>query len=73
VTGANYLAPDGYRYGVQWRDGSVANRWNGRTQADRARQYLADVIAQQLADVGRHDVLVLVRRRSDADPWEPVA
>ena len=30
---ANYLAPDGYRYGVMFNDGSVSERWNGEDPA----------------------------------------
>lgn len=37
----NRYAPDGYRYGVMFNDGSVTNRWNGHSQRERAERYLA--------------------------------
>ena len=34
----NFYAPDGYRYGVMFADGSVRNIWNGKTQRQRAEE-----------------------------------
>lgn len=31
-----------YQYGVAFADGSIARRWNGSTQEQRAREYAAD-------------------------------
>lgn len=61
---ANQLAPDGWRYGVRFNDGSVLECWNGRTQRQRAEEFMRAVVAEQLASVGRHDTLTLVRRRA---------
>ena len=59
-------APDGYQYGVRFMDGSVAARWNGRTQRQRAEEYLA-----YLREEYSPDRFSLVRRRPDG-PWEAV-
>ena len=68
---ANYLAPDGYRYGVMFQDGSVADRWNGRTQRERCAAYAREVVADQEARVGRHDHITVARRRPH-ETWERV-
>ena len=69
---ANYLAPDGYRYGVMFTDGSVAEYWNGRTQRERAEEYAAKVVADQTAwSGGRHDHITLARQRP-GEPWTRV-
>lgn len=68
---SNELAPDGYRYGVMFGDGSVAERWNGRTQRDRAAAYAEGVVAEHLEQWGRADRVTLARRRP-GQPWERV-
>lgn len=65
---ANYLAADGYRYGVRFQDGSVSSNWNGRTQRERAEEALAWWCEKYPRDA-RH--LVLVRWRPGGS-WEPV-
>lgn len=60
----NYVAPDGYRYGVQFTDGSVRHVWNGRTQ----RQH-AESEADRLARLYTPDCIVAVRRVPGQD-WE---
>jgi hypothetical protein len=35
----NAFAPDGFRYGVMFSDGSVREHWNGRTQRGHAEAY----------------------------------
>jgi hypothetical protein len=73
--GAMITAPDGYQYGVRFTDGSVAARWSGRTQCQRAEEYLERVLALQRAWIAESgydrepDRLVLVRRRP-GEPWE---
>jgi hypothetical protein len=53
----NYFAPDGYRYGVMFGDGSIRTRWNGRTQRERAEEEAA-----ALAVTYYPDTYVVVRR-----------
>ena len=67
----NYLAPDGYRYGVMFNDGSVAERWTGRTQRERAEDYARRVVAAQMDWCGRHDHITLARHLP-GEPWERV-
>jgi hypothetical protein len=38
---SNHYAPDGYRYGVMFYDGSVRHIWNGKTQRQRAEEEAA--------------------------------
>lgn len=61
----NYVAPDGYRYGVMFGDGSVAHYWNGRTQRERAEEFLVDVSTRWPRDATRY---ALVRCRP-GEPW----
>lgn len=74
----NQLAPDGYRYGVMFNDGSVAERWNGRTQRERAQEYAAAVVARQIAYIAerqldwQHDNITLARRLPNGR-WERVS
>lgn len=68
---AQLLAPDGYRYGVQFTDGTVTDRWMGPTQRQRAFEFIEAKRIQQEAEAGRHDDLRLVRRRLD-EVWEEV-
>ena len=51
-------APDGYQYGVRYRDGSIAHGWNGRTQLDRAQEHI--FVHAKIYGGAR---LTLVRRR----------
>ena len=69
----NYLAPDGYRYGVMFNDGSVSEIWNGRTQRERATEEVARLAAEHSRD---HITLARMRpgeawARTDTDggPW----
>lgn len=39
-----WAAPDGYRYGVMFSDGSIRQAWNGRTQ-----RLHAEIVAERLA------------------------
>lgn len=54
-----------WQYGVMFHDGSVARRWNGHTQEQRAREELARCKAEYPGDNIR-----LVRRL--IGPWEQV-
>lgn len=63
---ANYLAPDGYRYGVMYNDGSVGEWFNGRTQRERAAA-LAAADAVEFAP----DNITLARKRPGGR-WERV-
>lgn len=71
---ANHVAPDGYRYGVMFNDGSVVDYWNGRTQRQQAEEHAAKWSAearewangQWLIDPHR------VVRRMPGGPWEVV-
>lgn len=63
---ANYVAPDGYRYGVMFNDGSVTERWNGHTQRQRAELH-----AWLWALLYKPDNITLARRLPDG-PWERV-
>lgn len=67
----NYWAPDGYRYGVMFDDGSIADLWNGRTQRERAEQYLADTVTFLTDSLGRppRDRITLARMKL-GEPWE---
>lgn len=62
----NYLAPDGYRYGVMFNDGSVLDRWNGRTQRERASE-AAERWAREFAPDN-----ITVARRRHGEPWTRV-
>jgi hypothetical protein len=62
----NRYAPDGYRYGVMFDDGSVAHRWNGATQRERAESYLA-----QMLELFPGDNITLARARPDGT-WKRV-
>lgn len=67
----NYWAPDGYRYGVMFDDGAVADLWNGSTQRERAEEYLAKTLAFVSNALHRpsRDRITLARMRS-GEPWE---
>lgn len=62
----NYYAPDGWRYGVMFGDGSVASYWNGRTQREHASEF-----AEDTARTYAPDRITLARRRPPG-PWERV-
>lgn len=76
MTASNYLAPDGFRYGIRFRDGSVASWWNGRTQRRRVFDAIEEWRARALAGPFARNYLpndhLVVRRRSPDDPWEVV-
>lgn len=55
-------------YGVQFGDGSVAHRWNGRTERQRAEEYLA-----YLRELYAPDRFTLVYRAAPGSPWVPVS
>ena len=59
------LAPDGYRYGIRFVDGSISERWNGSTQRERVEEE-----AGRMATLYSRDRIYPVRRRPDG-PWEP--
>ena len=63
----NYYAPDGYRYGVMYHDGSVSSRWNGATQRQQAERQAAED-----ARTYHPDDITLVRHESGG-AWERVA
>lgn len=74
----NTFAPDGYRYGVMFSDGSVAQRWCGDTQRQRAEAYRDEVLADQRAWLAKFsrsrrepDHITLARWRP-GEPWERV-
>lgn len=54
-------ALDGYQYGAMFEDGSVARRWNGRTQRRKVEEYIHEQCPHCL----------LVRRRPGGE-WEEV-
>lgn len=60
----NYAAPDGFRYGVMFNDGSVMTVWNGRTQRQRAEE-----AARECATRWKRDRIVAVRKVV-AGPWQ---
>ena len=64
---ANLYAPDGYRYGVRYHDGSIATLFTGSTQRRRAEEKAQDV---------RHrfpgDEISVVRRARGSSIWEPL-
>jgi hypothetical protein len=62
----NYLAPDGYRYGVMFSDGSVSERWNGRTQREQAQRDADDAAREYAPD------RITLARRKPGEPWERV-
>lgn len=74
MVASNYWAPDGYRYGVMYADGSVAARWSGRTQRARAQENLEQVIADLTAWLGRppRDLITLARCQP-GEPWERIS
>lgn len=65
----NQYDAEGYRYGVQFSDGGVADYWNGRTQRQRAAAYLAELFTRYQRS--RPDDYALVRRRPGGR-WEKV-
>jgi hypothetical protein len=72
----NFYAPDGYRYGVRHRDGSVSDRWNGSTQLARARQardaWQREALAGPFAANYMSGDLLIVRQRAGSPTWEVV-
>lgn len=60
------LAPDGYQYGVMFSDGSVWDRWNGRTQRERAAATAAILRDQYPPDN------ITLARRLPGQSWERV-
>jgi uncharacterized protein YodC (DUF2158 family) len=72
---SNYYAPDGFRYGMRFRDGSVAEWWNGRTQRARAfeaaNRYTAEALDSPFAKHYRSGEYLVVRR-SPGGPWHVV-
>lgn len=66
---------DGYQYGVRFHDGSVKSTWNGRTQRQRAEEFITESYAWvwSVRPAGNFiDRFVLVRRRPE-EPWEVVS
>ena len=64
----NLTAPDGYQYGVRFEsDGTVASRWTGRTQRERAQAE-----RDRLSDAFAPDRFTLVRRVPGSG-WETAA
>lgn len=57
----NTYAPDGYRYGAMFTDGSVAHWWNGRTQRARVEEFIE-----------RNPYCLLVRRGESDETWVEV-
>lgn len=77
---SNYFAEDGYRYGVMFNDGSVAEYWNGKTQRYHAEAYLAKVLEEHRLWREHHpspdpnympDHITLARARL-GQPWERI-
>lgn len=66
MTMANWVAPDGYRWGVMFQDGSVYHHWTGVTQRTRAEEYLEFVRDKY---PGEH---ITLARRIPGDLWERV-
>ena len=71
----NTLAPDGYRYGVMFNDGSVSHRWNGANQRERAQEAAATILLEQITYLRgtdrQPDNITLCRRLPDGE-WERV-
>lgn len=69
----NYWAPDGYRYGVMFEDGSIADLWNGTTQRERAEQYAVDTLEFLTTALRRppRDRITLARMKL-GEPWERI-
>ena len=65
----NYYAPDGYRYGVMFNDGSVTDQWNGSTQRERAAAYVLRILGRQVLSNRRLDYISVCRRKKDGE-WE---
>lgn len=63
------MTGDGWQYGVRFRDGSVAARWNGRTQQQRAEEYALALAARYPGEAARGGFEV-VRRAGRAGAWE---
>ena len=59
------LAPDGYRYGIRFVDGSISERWNGSTQRERVEEEV-----ERMWALYPRDRIYPVRRLPDGD-WEP--
>jgi hypothetical protein len=69
----NYWAPDGYRYGVMFDDGSVADLWNGESQRERAEQYLESTAGWLATTLGRPSTdRITLARMALGEPWERV-
>lgn len=64
---SNMLAPDGYRYGVMYDDGSVSTRWNGRTQRERAQAEVDRLGARYKRDN------ITLARWAPGQSWERVS
>ncbi len=68
-------APDGYQYGVRFDfDGSVAARWNGHTQRQRAQEYRDELTNRDTSPFirSKRDTYTVVRRIPPDGEWEPV-
>ena len=66
MTQSNYLAPDGYRYGVMFNDGSVMEIWNGTTQREKARECANALVKKYRGDD------ITAARRLPGQPWERI-
>jgi len=53
-------------WGVMYNDGSVASRWNGATQRQRAEEEIAAYVERW----GTKDHVTLAHRPSSDAPWE---
>jgi hypothetical protein len=52
-------------WGVRWRDGSVSHPWNGRTQRQRAEEFLAKIKVEYPGDASTYRLVWRMNRDSE--------
>lgn len=60
------------QWGVRFHDGSVLHPWNGRTQEQRAREFVEQHnrhIMQKRGEIREIDQVALVARYDVSKPW----
>lgn len=74
IPGDSRFDDEGWHYGVMYHDGSVSDRWNGRTQRQRAEESIRESYAwcnARRPDGDYIDRFTLVRQRP-GQPWQLV-